>query len=118
MRILIVEDEVGTRGVLATLLASKGYQTSVAGSAEGAIDVMKSGCNPAVALVDLDLPGMSGAEFIGHLKRDAPDVFPILISAAETDRVARVISPAVTRLRKPLDVQALLTILDQYQLSS
>jgi CheY-like chemotaxis protein len=112
VQVLIVEDELGTRNTLAALLAAIGYTTHAVGSAELALERLAEGDVPEIALVDLDLPGMNGAEFIEQLATRQPCVFPVLITAASPDRVASLLASDVLHLRKPLDFKELLRILE------
>ena len=112
--VLIVEDEFITRTALAALLAGSGYRTEAVDSAEKALALLSQGRCPQVALVDLDLPGMNGAEFISELAERQPSTFPILITAAGQDRVSRVLGPGVMHLRKPVDFQHLLNVIGSH----
>src|SRR3954471_10758494 len=66
--ILIVEDDRISRKALALLLSRSGYGVEAVGSAEDALhladDLTGEGRMPRVALVDVDLPGMSGLDLI------------------------------------------------------
>jgi CheY-like chemotaxis protein len=112
--VLIVEDERVSRRALTALMSASGYVTEAAGSAEEALDVMRAeGVHPDIALVDLDLPGMNGLELIGQLTRLEPSVFPVLITAANGEKLAeRLAEQGVAYLRKPLDFSRLLTLLN------
>jgi len=112
LNVLIVEDEVVARKALAALLKGKGYSARAFESAELALQRIKEGERPEVALVDLDLPGMNGAEFITRLAALQPWVFSVLITAASQERVAAVLKQGTPHLRKPLDFQELLKVLD------
>ena len=75
----LVEDHADTRESLAALINSApGFRcVSVYASAEDALrDIPKQ--NPDVALVDINLPGMSGIECVAKLKNLLPEL-PILI---------------------------------------
>lgn len=110
--VLIVEDEVFARNALAALLAGSGYATRAVGSAELALERLELGDRPEIALVDLDLPGMSGAELIGLLAVRQPGVFAVLITAASPERVEPLCAAGIRHLRKPLDYKELLKVLD------
>src|SRR6266513_2896439 len=86
--VLIVEDEALSRRALARLLTDSGYRVEAVASGEEALRELRHGPAPQVALIDLDLPGMDGAEFIQKLREQAPSVEPILITAADAERVA------------------------------
>jgi CheY-like chemotaxis protein len=112
--VLIVEDERVSRRALAALMSALGYKTEAAASAEEALDAVESGAHPDIALVDLDLPGMNGLDFIGRLTERDPAVFPVLITAANGDRLNSLLANrGVAYLRKPLDFNRLLSLLDE-----
>src|SRR5215204_4291059 len=85
--VLIIEDEELSRKALGMLLADSGYTAEVCGSAEEALSAMNSGDNSAIALVDFDLPGMNGADFVEYLSQAAPEVQSVLVTAEEEERV-------------------------------
>ena len=110
--VLIVEDERISRRALALLMSASGYPTQAVASAEEALKVLKQGETPAIALVDLDLPGMSGAELLEYLNQKAPPIKTVLVTAACEERVAKLTEGApLPYFRKPIDLNALLRTL-------
>lgn len=104
------------RRALVLLLRACGYHTDAVGSAEEALRLLEVSNKPAVALVDLDLPGMSGLDFISRLEEMDRRVVPILITAAGEDRVgAAVDEKAISYMQKPVDFERLLTLLSEKQ---
>jgi CheY-like chemotaxis protein len=115
--ILIVEDEPVARKALSRLLESKGYPTKAVRSAEDALRLLRDGPHPEVALVDLDLPGMSGLDFISRLEAIDPNITSILVTASSLERVRRLKQDAdVEYVRKPLDFDKLLSLISERQL--
>ena len=107
--ILLVEDEGVSRKVLGKLLAIQGYTTETVCTAEEAVAIVSVGTRPSIALVDLDLPGMSGAELLLYLNQKAPETKTVLVTAACEERVADLTNhAAVSYIRKPIDFQRLL----------
>ena len=112
--VLIVEDERIARRALAALLNHTGLQTAAVSSAEEALEILARGAMPKVALIDLDLPGMSGGELLARLSRVDKNVIPIVISAAEDERLLAVTrSRGISYLRKPLNFDDLLHVLSE-----
>ncbi|HEV2296219.1 MAG TPA: response regulator [Tepidisphaeraceae bacterium] len=112
--VLIVEDERVSRKALALLLDACGYRTVAAGSAEEALRLLTSDDAPDIALVDVDLPGMSGLELAELLEVSKPRMFTVLITAAEGDRIRNFLREhPVAYLRKPLDFDHLLDLLSE-----
>jgi DNA-binding NarL/FixJ family response regulator len=80
----IVEDDRDTRENLATLLNGAGGVRSVGshGTAEAALRGIPAE-NPSVALVDINLPGMSGIECVAKLKLQLPKLQVLMITTYE-----------------------------------
>jgi len=60
--VLVVDDSDDYRRIVARVLASGGYRTAVASSAEAARELIAS-LTPDAAILDWNLPGESGVEF-------------------------------------------------------
>ena len=80
-RILIIEDDNDINAMLAKLLAGAGYETKSAFS--GTEGVLLHGGDVDLVLLDLMLPGKSGEEIIGELKKKR-DV-PVIVTSALSD---------------------------------
>jgi CheY-like chemotaxis protein len=110
--ILVVEDEVVTRRALVALLNASGYDAQGAGSAEEALELLDRRNLPQMALVDLDLPGMSGIDLIQKLDRALPDFHAFLLTAASEETIDEAQRRRPTEcLRKPVNVAHLLSVL-------
>lgn len=113
--VLIVEDERVARRALVALLTASGYETCSAESAEEALRLIaaKDDLPPRrIALVDLNLPGMSGIEFISRLEGMDPGVFPVLMTAASDEVLDEAVRDRnLVYLRKPLDLDRLFTVI-------
>ena len=66
--ILVVDDNHDAADFLAELLRAQHHQVSVAYDPAQALQ-LAAGAMPAVAILDIGLPGMSGYELAGHLRR-------------------------------------------------
>jgi len=80
----IVEDNEQLRGTLARLInRSDGFRcVSQFGDAESALVGLPKE-NPAVVLMDINLPGMSGVECVRKLKQTAPEILCLMLTAYE-----------------------------------
>lgn len=67
--ILIVDDEVGVRDSMHEFIEMAGYQSTMASSAEEAIELLQKN-NIQVVITDIMLPGMGGLELTKLIKRD------------------------------------------------
>ena len=111
--VIIVEDEPVSRRALQSLVASHGFATRSYGTAEEALSAVAAEGVPNVVLVDFNLPGMNGIEFIRRCEQASATVMPVLITAASNDTLDEICSEhTVTCLRKPLDFPRLLTLLN------
>jgi CheY-like chemotaxis protein len=114
--VMIVEDDQTSRRALGLLLSTCGYRPQAFRSAEEALATVGKTALPPVALIDLDLPGISGLDLIARLEALAPSVYPILITATDEDSLAmRLEGRHVTYIRKPVDFEMLLTMLSDSQ---
>jgi DNA-binding response OmpR family regulator len=64
VHVLLVEDDEGLRPILARHLASRGFRVAEAASAESAADQLAGGLRPALVLLDLNLPGVTGWDLL------------------------------------------------------
>ena len=78
--VLIVEDDVNFRRVLEFQLNEAGYQTTLAGNGEKALELFSEN-HHRIVLTDLNMPGMGGEEVLRHVKRVSPDTPVIIITA-------------------------------------
>jgi two-component system, cell cycle response regulator DivK len=67
--ILIVEDNPRNLKLLRDTLQVKGYQTIDAGTGEQGVQLARER-QPALVLMDIQLPGISGLEALGQLRAD------------------------------------------------
>src|SRR5580765_7483123 len=80
-RILVVDDDPSIRSTVAMLLADYGYEVSTAEDGFDALLEMKSRV-PALIVSDLNLPQMSGFEFLSVVRRRFPQVLVVAMSGA------------------------------------
>src|SRR6185312_16280795 len=80
-RILIVDDEPSVRATVAMLLAGKGYEICCADDGFDALLQMKSRV-PELVISDLNMPQMSGFEFLSVIRRRFPQVLVVAMSGA------------------------------------
>ena len=111
--VLIVEDERVARRALRALLSASGYCAKAAESGEEALTLLQHVPPPSVALVDLNLPGMSGVDFIRRLEQLNPSIRAVLMTGAGDDALAEALDDRrLPYVRKPLDFSRLLTLVD------
>jgi CheY-like chemotaxis protein len=112
--VLIVDDDIDVREVLAETLAETGFDVTTA--CNGLDALMTIRCmkvRPAVILLDLMMPIMDGYGFLEARGRDpALAAIPIAIVTAGHGIDRARLDDDVPILRKPFDVPQLLGVLD------
>ena len=86
-RILLVDDEQDTLNLISTYLSDKDFDVATSASAENAISLLEKD-NYEIAVVDLHLPGMTGADLLKHIKEVCPHIRVIMITGYGTIRDA------------------------------
>jgi two-component system chemotaxis response regulator CheY len=115
--ILIVDDSATMRSVLRLYLQGASYEFAEAESAERALHLTRL-LKPALAIIDLNLPGKDGIELISELRAsrpaDAPRLYTIVLTGEESDdwklRAER--AGADQMIRKPVNAAVLRSIVD------
>ncbi|MCD8183202.1 MAG: sigma-54 dependent transcriptional regulator [Bacteroides sp.] len=79
-KILIVDDEVQIRTLLSRMLELEGYEVCQAGDCKTALKQLEFQ-NPDVALCDVFLPDGNGVDLVLSIKKAAPNVEVILLTA-------------------------------------
>ena len=79
-KILIIDDEVQIRSLLARMLGLEGYEVCQAGDCKAAIRLLEIQ-QPDVALCDVFLPDGNGVDLVLNIKKTAPNVEVILLTA-------------------------------------
>lgn len=116
--ILIVDDDSRNIFALMALLKVKGYRCVSATSAKEGLQAL-SGNNPiGIVLLDMMMPDMDGYEALALLKADEKlkdiPVVAVTAQAMVGDREKCLQAGADQYLSKPVDVDALLQLLNKY----
>lgn len=111
-KILVVDDSPTERFFLKDLLASRGYTVVTAESGDEAIAMARDE-KPALVLMDVVMPGMSGYQATRAIHRDPlTQSIPVILctsKGAESDRVWGLRQGARDYVVKPVDIPDLLT---------
>jgi CheY-like chemotaxis protein len=112
--VLIVEDDVELRDMMAQLLTLEGFVATAVANGREALDYLGRGDRPDIILLDLMMPVMDGWEFRRKQQSDpALATVPVVVlSALDHRRAAEV--DAVAFLKKPLDFDRLLELVRQH----
>src|SRR3954454_11543511 len=113
--ILVVDDEPAILDMIAELLGYEGYQ--VVTTSQGSVALARAKADPpALILLDLMMPGISGWQVIAALKASPQTrAIPVVVLSARRDLPATAKELGiVTFLAKPFDIDELIDIVQQY----
>lgn len=106
--ILLVDDDTLLLQFLAEVLTHAGYDTVTAASAAEAIRQIEAR-EPDLALLDINMPGMSGLELARHLHEHTSVAFMFLSASADGESARQAAQfGAVGFLLKPIDAARLM----------
>ena len=105
--VAVVDDDESVRRALARLLRSAGYAIA---SFEGGAEFLRSPAKPDCLLLDLDMPGMDGADVLAHLEARGLAIPTLVVTGCMKVGSELQAGPGRTFpvFRKPFDDQALL----------
>jgi CheY-like chemotaxis protein len=108
--LLIVEDEVAIRETLTEIVAKDGREIVTATDGQEALERLTEVPRPCLILLDLMMPRMNGWEFLQRKSADPliADIPTIVLSGSGRPAGAK------HQLAKPVDVERLLVLVDQY----
>lgn len=109
LRILVVDDDPNLLNAIVKLLRSSDHTVEGCGSAAAALAHLAEATYD-VLLTDNVMPERSGLELIGDARRASPGIRAIVMSGyLRPDGVG----PEVTWLSKPIDIEVLLSTLEE-----
>lgn len=107
--VLVVDDEDAVRDVLVRLIEDLGYGVLSAADGLQALEVIEGATALDVVVIDLTLPGMSGAALVQEVRKRRPGLPIIVCSGHELDR--EWMPRAEGFLAKPFRIEALQSLL-------
>ncbi len=120
--VVVVEDEAQIALALQTLLSFKGIASSLHESAESLLSALSlrdgrlwltsgDGTSAMIksVLLDMNLPGMNGADLVLELRRMQPDLLMVMMTAAQEEQLKERAPDlqGVTLLSKPFSLESL-----------
>ncbi len=111
-KILVVDDEIEVCNALKEFLSIKGYRVFTALNGKEALSVIAAK-QPHVVLLDIIMPGMSGIETLEEIKKIAPRVGVVMITAVTDETLGNKALKlgADDFITKPVDLDYLETVL-------
>jgi DNA-binding NtrC family response regulator len=107
--ILIIDDDLSILRTFSKIFERKGYLVVVASKGAEAIEKLR-GRRFDVALVDLCLPDMEGADLFPIIQDNSPSVFKIMLTGRASEQVSNRGADAL--LGKPIRLDELLSLID------
>jgi CheY-like chemotaxis protein len=119
--ILLVEDNELNRDMLVRRLNRAGLEVIAAGDGQQALDLMRSE-QPAVVLMDMNLPVMDGWTACRHAREDACinqiPIIALTAHASDADRLSALDAGCDDYATKPVDFPGLLIKIEKMMASS
>lgn len=107
--VLLIDDDMISREVAATMLTMSGYQIYTAPGGEAALAMLDaSHCAPDVILMDAQMPGLSGTALIAALRAREDAAIYVVSASTPPDELTAI---ADGFLQKPFDGAALASVL-------
>jgi CheY-like chemotaxis protein len=107
--LLLIDDDMVSREVMATVLTMTGYTVHTAASGEESLELLDGGsCVPTVVLLDAQMPGLSGTGLIEQLRVRCP---ARIIAISASNAPDEVFAAADGFLLKPFAADALQKLL-------
>lgn len=118
--VLVVDDDPYIREALAEVLEDEGYPVATAADGEEALERLAGAPAPALILLDLRMPGMSGWELRRRLLADPSlaGIPVVLLSADSRLEEAQAVLGAAGSLRKPPSLEDLLAAVGRFALAA
>jgi DNA-binding response OmpR family regulator len=112
--ILLIEDDEPLAGILSAHLSARGYQVTIAATAETARALLSESLRPDLVLVDINLPGETGWSVIRSAALVHAGDPPVVVASAMAVDPARLREFGVAGyLPKPYALETLTTTIDR-----
>jgi DNA-binding response OmpR family regulator len=110
-RILVVDDEIGIRNLVRTVLEDEGYEVSVAADGRQAVEAAGEQ-SPDLVILDVMMPEVSGEDVVHELDAhaDLRDTPVLLMSAAVTAPGPLETKRDMVFLAKPFELDQLVSL--------
>jgi CheY-like chemotaxis protein len=110
--VLIIDDDMVSREVMATVLTMTGYTIHTATRGEEALALLEGGtCQPEAILMDAQMPGLNGARLVEELRSRSKASIYAMSGSDVADDLKRVVDG---HLSKPFGPEALRQLMEQH----
>ncbi len=116
MKVLNVDDSVTMRKIVTLAMQARGFTVEEAGNGQEALDQIKESGDPDLIVLDINMPVMTGMQFLEVYRGSAPIV--VLTTQFEEDvRKKALLQGAKAFLTKPFKKEDLLAVVDDLGLA-
>ncbi|MGE0172908.1 MAG: sigma-54-dependent transcriptional regulator [Oligoflexales bacterium] len=114
LRFLVVDDDDTLRLTLRSALEQEGHFVDTAEGGAQAIEMVEANNKYDVALLDVNMPGVSGLDALAKIKELRPEMVCLVLTAYTNiqDAVVAIKHGAYDYLEKPIDTESLLHTID------
>lgn len=112
--VLVVDDDEQVRDYLQLRLQEAGYACTTAANGVEAVQTLRTSATPDVILLDLNMPGLDGMEFLRLAQEHTGQAFGVIVMTGGSgprlkEQVVRY--GAFTMIEKPVDFDRLLRLI-------
>lgn len=113
--ILVVDDDADIREAIELVLEMHGYKVTTANDGAEALARLQAGARPALILLDLMMPVMSGVDFrVAQLRDPAIAKIPVVVLSGNTHTAERLAAFESDVLKKPIALNDLVELVSRY----
>lgn len=114
-RPLMVVDDDAIRETIEAIVEAHGYRVVTATDGKDALDLLRSGMQPGVILLDLRMPVMDGRAF-RERQMSEPQLsrIPVVILSGDLDACRAAEQSGTSCLVKPIDLERLLSVTKRF----
>lgn len=115
-RILLVDDEADILEELCELFEMLDLETTCARSVDSALQAVRDDTDITLIVTDVRMPGRDGIDLVRELAADSHRDFEFIVISGHFDSDSEMVGLSrlpVTRLRKPINVEEMATLLEQ-----
>jgi CheY-like chemotaxis protein len=107
--VLLIDDDLVSREVLATVLTMGGYPVHTAVDGESSLKLIASSeCEPGVILMDAQMPGLSGAALVRELRAASKASIVVISASAPSEELVSATDGVLLKPFTPANLTALL----------
>jgi CheY-like chemotaxis protein len=112
--VLVVDDDLAIQNAVADLIREE-HGVKTASDGRAALEIILVSPPPSLILLDMMMPGMNGTEFIDEKNRlPSLAAIPVVVMTATSHPHGFQLPGVSSFLRKPFDLEALMSIVERY----